>query len=49
MKSHGFNRLTASKKAVNAQRGNRLDHYEAEVEDVSSDDSVLNLMDDIRN
>ena len=47
MKSHGFNRLTASKKAVNAQRGNRPDYYEAEVEDVSSDDSVLNLMEDI--
>ena len=48
MKSHGFNRLTALKKAVNAQRGNRLDHYEADLEDVRSDDSVLNLMDDIR-
>ena len=45
MKSHGYDRLTASTKAVNAQRGDRLEYYEAEMEDVSADDSILDVLD----
>ena len=48
MKSHGYDKFTASMKAVNAQRGDRLQYYEVEVEDVSADDSILDLLDDIQ-
>ena len=48
MKSHGYDTFTASMKAVNAQRGDRLEYYEAEVEDVSADDSILDLLNDIQ-
>ena len=48
MKSHGYDKFTASMKAVNAQRGDRLEYYEAEVEDVSADDSILDLLNDIQ-
>ena len=47
MKSHGYDRLTASIKAVNVQRGDRLEYYEAEMEDVRADDSILDVLDDI--
>ena len=47
MKSHGHDRLTASAKAVNAQRGDRMEYYEKEMEDVSADDSILDVPDDI--
>ena len=45
MKSHGYDRLTGSTKAVNAQRGNRLGYYEAEMEDINADDSILDVLD----
>ena len=45
MDSHGYNRFTASLKAVNTQRGGRLEYYE--MEEISAD-TILDLLDDIQ-
>lgn len=47
MRHHGFSRLSASEKAVGAQRGDRLERYQPELEDVSEDETILDLLVDI--
>ena len=46
-KKHGFDKLTASMKAVGAPRGDRQERYEPELEDISEDESILDLLNDI--
>ena len=46
-KHHNFDRLTASEKAVGAPRGDRIERYEPELEDISEDESILDLLNNI--
>ena len=46
-KKHGFDKLTTSMKAVGAPRGDRQERYEPELEDISEDESILDLLNDI--